>query len=258
MMHCGGMPSTRCLSRKKLRQSGHSGHKSLVASSITNASCGAVPPRFSSLLPSTPSNLEVRSHKQQAEVRKREIPELDKSYNATAHIFSSLPAGDVLSVFRQSSAADSVNVTFNTGKECRDHRREPDVVRSRLKARASTINSGKRRALEDLLARSCRRVCVVCTFELYGSCGRVWLACTLHICIRPTKGATGLAASDPDSPNGMQRTGPGRVPIAAPVVLVQAPTWVDRGVGNPALRRGALIGCDRSLWQLLGSKACLC
>lgn len=120
-----------------------------------------------------------------------------------------------------------------TGKECRDHRREPDVVRSRTKSTGIDYqSSGRRRALEDLLARSCRRVCVVCTFELYGSCGRVWLACTLHICTRPTMGATRLTAPDADSPNGMQRTGSGRVPIAAAVVLVQASTWVDHGVGN--------------------------
>ena len=141
-----------------------------------------------------------------------------------------------------------------TGKECRDHHRETDVVRSRTKSTGIDYqSSGTCRALEDSarsLVQTCVCVCVVCTFELYGSCGRVWLACTLHICTRPTKGATGLTAPNPDSPNGMQRTG--RVPVAAAVVLVQASTWVDRSVGNPALRRGALIGCDRSLWQCLG------
>lgn len=145
-----------------------------------------------------------------------------------------------------------------TGKECRDHHRETDVVRSRTKSTGIDYqSSGTCRALEDSarsLVQTCACVCVVCTFELYGSCGRVWLACTLHICTRPTKGATGPTAPNPDSPNGMQRTGPGRVPVAAAVVLVQASTWVDRSVGNPALRRGALIGFDRSLWQCLGCR----
>jgi len=80
MMHCGGKPSTRCLSVKELRPSGHSGRRCLVASSITTAPCGAVPPLSSSLLPSTPSNLEVRSHKQRAEVRKKEFSELAEPY----------------------------------------------------------------------------------------------------------------------------------------------------------------------------------
>ena len=80
MMHCGGRPSTRCLSGKELRPSGHSGRRCLIASSVTTAPCGAVPPLFSSLLPSTPSSPEVRSHKQEAEVRKKEIPELAESY----------------------------------------------------------------------------------------------------------------------------------------------------------------------------------
>lgn len=57
-MHCGGRSSTRYLSGKELRLSGRSGRQSMVASSITTALCGAVPPRFSSSLPSPPSRLE--------------------------------------------------------------------------------------------------------------------------------------------------------------------------------------------------------
>ena len=134
MMHCGGRPSTRCLSGKKLRPSGHSGRRCLVASSITTAPCGAVPPLFSSLLPSTPSNLEVRSHKQQAEVRKKELPELE---NLIMLQLTFSPRYQLEPSYRFAGSALPLIASMSpstTGKECRDHRREPDVVRSRTKS----------------------------------------------------------------------------------------------------------------------------
>ena len=85
--------------------------------------------------------------------------------------------------------------------------------------------------------RSCRRVSCVrssCTAHA-GGCGlHVHYICAL---VRQRE-LRAFTAPDPASPNGMQRTGPGRVPIAAAVVLVQALTWVDHGVGSPAQRSG--------------------
>lgn len=77
-------------------------------------------------------------------------------------------AGSALSLIASMSPS-------TTGKECRDHLREPDVVRSRTKSTGIDYqSSGKRRALEDLRARAdvCRMSYVrsSCTAHA-GGCG---------------------------------------------------------------------------------------
>jgi hypothetical protein len=140
---------------------------------------------------------------------------------------------------RQRSPADSVNATFMTdgnsmqGSPSRNHTSHSRVD-SRTRARAASPPSPahrKRRALEELCARAeqqCTLPFIALRCSLHGSCRRLWLAGLQHTyaaCTRPTRELRALRTR---SLNGMQRTGPGRVPMTPPQQLslsVEASTW---------------------------------
>ena len=110
---------------------------------------------------------------------------------ATAHIFSSPLAPDILSFCRQRSPVNSVDVTFKTGKERRDQHQETRrrTVQESCKARTidyqlmETSCSGRRALVQTCVRSSCTAYAGGCGLHVH------------YICVQPfDKGSCGPCA----------------------------------------------------------------
>lgn len=183
MMHCGGCPSTRCLSGKELRPSGHSGRRMSGCEQHHHCSVRSCTPTVQQLAPSDSqqSGSEITQAVGRSQ-KKNGTPRAGRALYATAHISSSPLAGDVLSFCTQRSTRYSVDVTFTTDKKNAGINIKNqtsyglEIILQSTSNRLSAHGTVDGRALEDERScRNCRRVsCVRSSNAVRASC------CTAH------------------------------------------------------------------------------